>query len=85
MDSKNLIKKSDEIKEEQFKIFEPLVDQLRKDSKLAMFTSFIILIRRITLLYMAMFIIQMQWLQVLVFMTQNMISMYFLVLVLPYE
>ena len=52
-----LIKKSVNIKEDQFVIFEPLVADLRKDSRLAMFGHFFILIRRITLLYMAMFVI----------------------------
>ena len=34
---------------------------------------------------MAMFVINMQWLQVLVFLFMNMISVYYLVLILPYE
>ena len=58
---------------------------LRKDSKLAMFSSFFINIRRISLLYMAMFVLGKGWLQVLSFMALNLLSACFLVYVMPYE
>ena len=83
--TKKLIKKSESIKADQFVVFEPLVSDLRKDSRVAMFSSFFILIRRLTLLYMAMFVHEMQWLQVMTFMAQNLISVCFLIIVMPYE
>ena len=50
-----------------------------------MFSSFFINIRRVTLLYMAMFILDKGWLQVLVFMSQNLLSTVFVLQVMPYE
>ena len=61
------------------------MQDLRKDSRFAMFSSLFINIRRVTLLYMAMFILNRGWLQVLVFMSQNLFSTIFLLLVMPYE
>ena len=85
-ENKNLIRRASTINERQFEKYEPLVQDLRKDSKLAMFSSFYINIRRCTLLYMAMFLtIEMGWLQVLIFMSQNLISTVFLLVVMPYE
>ena len=58
---------------------------LRKDSKLAMFSSLFINIRRVSLLYMAMFILGKGWLQVITFIALNLLSACFLVSVMPYE
>ena len=66
--NKVLIKRASTINASQFEKYEPLVQDLRKDSKLAMFSSFYINIRRLSLLYMAMFLtIEFGWVQVLVF------------------
>ena len=49
----------------------PLFDGLRTDSIVPLFNSVILMLRRCTLLYMAMFVSQEQWLQVILFMTMN--------------
>ena len=83
--NKQLIRKASTINEDQFNVFEPLVDELRKDSRLAMFGHLIITVRRLTLLYMAMFVLGQQWLQILSFMLLNVVSLCYLLLSMPYE
>ena len=45
------------IQTKQFSKYEPLVENLRKDSRVAMFNNAFTILRRVTLLYMAMFIL----------------------------
>ena len=49
-----------------------------------MFFNMIIIIRRLTLLYVAMFVIGRPWISVLSFMLQNVISLSFLLSIKPY-
>ena len=65
--------------------YKPLVKNLRKDSKLSLLNNLIIMVRRLLLLYMAMFIYEMAWLQIMVFLILNFIMLMFLVLVRPYK
>ena len=65
--------------------YKPLVKNLRKDSKMSLLNNFIIICRRLLLLYMAMFIFEMAWLQIMVFLILNFIMLNFLVLVRPYK
>ena len=77
--------KASRIKTKQFSKYKPLVENLRKDSKVAMFNNAFTIIRRGTLLYMAMFILNKQWLQVLVFSSLSLVSLIFLLATKPYE
>ena len=65
--------------------YKPLVKTLRKDSKFALMNNFIIMMRRLTLLYMAMFIFEMAWLQIMVYLILNLLMLGFLVMVRPYK
>ena len=58
---KKLMRKASTIDEKQFSVYEPLVKNLRLDSNLAMFSNLFINFRRLTMLYMAMFIRDMAW------------------------
>ena len=58
---KKLMRQASTIDEKQFSVYEPLVENLRLDSNLAMFSNLIINSRRLTMLYMAMFIRGMAW------------------------
>ena len=49
-----------------------------------MFSNFIIIIRRLLLLYTAMFIVGRPWVSILLFMTQNLASLAFLASIQPY-
>lgn len=80
-----MIKQSELVDEKQLKKYEPLIADVRKDSKLALSNHFFITIRRLTLLYMAMFILEWTWLTVLVFMIQNLLSLVYLIEVMPFE
>lgn len=82
--TKSLIRKSKSIKLDSFLIYEPLVADLRKDSHAALFNNFIIMIRRLTLLFLAMFIVGHPFVQVLIFMLMNLFSLGFIITVMPY-
>ena len=62
------MKKSKKIKEDKFLVYEPLVEDLRHNSQAAMFSNLMINIERLSLLYLAMFVIGRPWIQVLSFM-----------------
>lgn len=50
------------IDKSDFEKYRPLYEDLRKDSQFALFYNLFIMIRRLTMLYMAMFIIGVAWL-----------------------
>jgi len=85
MDSVALTEKASKIDEAQFEKFAPLVENMRPDSLLATFNNTFITVRRLLMLYMAMFIIGQQWLQVLTFMTMNVLSMCYLLIAFPFD
>ena len=62
-----------------------LVSDFRKDSIPAMLSNFLIMIRRLSLLYMAMFILDNSWLNIMFFMLQSMFFLIFVILVRPYK
>lgn len=76
---------SKQIDKGQFKKFAPMVRDLRKESKVALFSNTFIMIRRVVLLLMAMFIVKQPWLQVLVFMSLSLSSLVFLIVAKPYK
>lgn len=52
---------------------------------MAMFTNIFILVRRFALLYLAMFVLGHQWLQVTVFMSLNLVSVVWFVASKPFK
>ena len=64
---------------EKFEKFKPLFEDLREDSLLAMFAPVLLMVRRLTMLYLAMFVTGHQWLQVLAFLTLNLVSACFVI------
>ena len=76
--------KSETFKEDQFELYDPLVSDLRKDNRIALFSNFFIIIRRLLLLYTAMFIVGRPWIQTILFMVQNLASLVFLLAIFPY-
>ena len=78
-------KKASTINEAQFEKFAPLTENLRTDSLLAVYNNVLITVRRVLMLYLAMFILGHQWLQVLSFMVMNVVSMCFLLHAKPFD
>ena len=58
---------------------------LKKDSKLALMDTFIIIMRRIVLLYVAMFVLEHPWLQASIFTSLSFLYLVYLLLVEPFE
>lgn len=85
MNSRKVIAQASSIKEGQFEKYSPLVEDLRHDSLVSMFSNIFITVRRLLMLYLAMFIVKQQWSQVLSFMAMNLISLCFLVIAMPFE
>ena len=82
---KDLIRKASTIDKESLEKYASLVSDLRQDSSAALFSTLIITIRRCSLLYMAMFVVNRQWLHVLTFMVINDFSLAYIVSVKPFE
>ena len=62
-DRERLVKRASLIKKAQFVKYEPFHQAMRKDKLSAMFIFLVINARRLTLLFMAMFVLEKQWLQ----------------------
>ena len=58
---------------------------MRADKQAAMFGFLLINVRRLTMLFMAMFIHDMQWLQIQAFILFNFVSLTYQVQVCPYD
>lgn len=56
--SSKLIKEASKIREDQFEKFSPLVEDLRKDSLVSMSNNMFITVRRLLMLYLAMFLLR---------------------------
>ena len=71
--------------EKEFMKYEPFTTDLRLDWRFATFGIAILNVRRLVALLMAMFVLHRPWLQLLVFIAFNFISLTFATVVRPYE
>ena len=60
---------------ERFLKYKPLYEGMRKNSKMALMSFFFLMVRRVTLLYAAMFINELPWLQIFLFITLSIWSL----------
>ena len=58
---------------------------LRKESRLSLWVNFFEIVRRLVLLYVAMFLASYAWFQIIVFMSFSLISMIYLGYTKPYK
>lgn len=84
-EKKNLVRSVSLVNRKSLEKYDALVSDLRQDSSAAFLNTVIISVRRCTLLYMAMYVVGQQWLQVLLFMSMNVISLTYIVAVQPFE
>ena len=68
-----------------FKIYKSLMSGLRKDSILSLAINFFTIVRRLILLYVAMFLGHYAWLQIMVFVALSMVSSFNLAYTWPYK
>lgn len=64
-----LNKKAKGYSKERYRKYKPLYEGVKKHSKMALMSFFFLMIRRVTLMYAAMFIDEMPWLQIFLFVT----------------
>ena len=76
------IKKKDK---KAFKFYKPFYDGLRKGSHMSLMVNFISMFRRLCNLYPAMFLSDYSWMQVIIFMTFSMFSLFYLMNTRPYK
>ena len=69
----------------EFKKYEPLYTGVRSQSRLAMLGNIMLNMRRLTMLFMAMFVIKLQWLQLQLFILLNFVSLAYIVVVSPFD
>jgi deoxyribodipyrimidine photolyase-like uncharacterized protein len=62
-----------------------LVGNLRRNSNLALFNIVFLNIRRLTMLYLAMFVTEMPWVQVISFTLMNLLAVAYLLHTKPFE
>lgn len=60
------------------KIYKPLHEGLRKSSTLCLMFNLFLIIRRISLLYAAMFLSDLPWLQMMLFMSLSSLSLFYM-------
>ena len=81
---KEIIKKASTIDEKKFELSMVLVTDLKTNSKVALANHLGINIRRISLLYMAMFVQNASWANLFAYMTLNLANLVYLLQVFPY-
>jgi len=69
------VEKASRIKTAQFEKYAPLIKDMRQDKCAAMSGFLVINLRRTTMLLMAMFVRERQWLQLHVFIALNFLSL----------
>ena len=62
-----------------------MIGGLKHTSRMALLNSFLLIGRRISLLYIAMFIFQNAWLHICLYMITNMLFLAYLVALMPFE
>lgn len=67
------------------RIFKPLTENLRPNTKLALLSNLFTNIRRLTQLYMAMFVKDGVWLQTISFVAMNLLAVIYLLHTMPYK
>ena len=73
------IEDASRISQASFSKYEPLLENLRYDRRSAMYGFIIMNVRRITLLFMAMFLEGQQWLQLMLFILLGLFSLIYFV------
>ena len=63
------------VKKEHFKIYRPLYSDLRRKTYLQLMDNFILLVRRLILLYTAFFLSRSTWLQLILFMSMSLLDL----------
>jgi len=82
---KKLVERACRIDEQVFQKYAPLTKGLRLDRRGATCGNFLIILRRCTMLVMAMFVLDHPWLHLQVFIVLTLIAISFVVAVKPYE
>ena len=80
----DLIAKSELIDEAQFAKYEGMIEGLKRSSRFALLYEFLLVTRRIVLLYMAMFVREKAWLHIMVFMATNLLFLIYLGALRPF-
>ena len=80
-----LVLRASRINKQIFQKYAPLTEGLKLYRRGATCGNFIIILRRCTMLVMAMFVLGHQWLHLQVFIALNVIAIIFVVVVRPYE
>ena len=80
-----LAKKIAGIEKSQFRIYKPLYAGMRKTSLLSLLSNFFTMVRRLILLYIAMFMEEQSWLQVGMFTMLSFASLVYLGYTRPYK
>ena len=80
-----LVLRASRINKQIFQKYAPLTEGLKLYRRGATFGNFIIIVRRCTMLVMAMFVLGHQWLHLQVFIALNVTAIIFGVAVRPYE
>ena len=75
----------DGVEKSDFKKYKPLYEGLRKNSRFSLMINFFVILRRLLLLYIAMFLAQYSWAQVIMFMTMSLVSLAYVGYEHPYK
>ena len=77
-ETQEIVTSAKAIDKSQFKKYKGMYQDIKQTSRFALLYEFLLVARRILLLYMAMFVREMAWLHILLFMTTNVIFLAYL-------
>ena len=72
---KERVEKASRIEKKQFEVYKPLIEEVRKDKPSAMYGFLLLNLRRLTMFFMAMYILKKRWLILQVFIATSFIAL----------
>lgn len=82
---KKIVERASRLRQKDFEKFSPLLQDTCLYKDYATLGNLLLIVRRCTMLYMAMYVLKRQWLQIQVFMALNLVSVIYTITVRPFE
>ena len=85
LNREKIVERASRMNKNDFDKYAPFLENLNLEKQSAYFSDTLIIVRRLTMLYMAMFVLNRQWIQLQLFIALNFLSVTYVVTVRPFE
>ena len=85
LNREKIVERASRMNKNDFDKYAPFLENLNLEKQSAYFGDTLIIVRRLTMLYMAMFVLNRQWIQLQLFIALNLFSVTYVVSVRPFD